>query len=157
MRIMVTGDQGYIGSVLVPILIEKGYDVIGYDNGFFTENAIASSKSEYISVKKDIRDISSSDLDGVNAVIHLAGLSNDPLGEFDPALTVSINYHSTIRMAKLAKECGVSRFVYASSQSMYGVSETEENLDEDTSVKNPITAYATAKMECRAGFASIVE
>lgn len=145
MRIMVTGDQGYIGAVLVPILIDKGYNVTGYDSGFFTENLLHSFDENYKKIKKDIRDINKEDFKDVDAVIHLAGLSNDPLGEFSPKLTKDINYSATISLAKLAKKAGVYRFVYASSQSMYGISNTSEELDEDESNKNPITAYAIAK------------
>jgi nucleoside-diphosphate-sugar epimerase len=145
MKIMVTGDQGYIGAVLVPILMNKGHEVVGYDAGFFTENLLQPLEENYTKIKKDIRDINKNDLESIDAIIHLAGLSNDPLGEFSPKLTEDINYTGTIRLAKLAKECGVTRFVYASSQSMYGISDTSGELDEDDSVKNPITAYAIAK------------
>jgi len=145
MKIMVTGDQGYIGAVLVPVLMDKGYSVVGYDAGFFTENLLHPLDKNYKKIKKDIRDINKDDLEGVDAIIHLAGLSNDPLGEFSPKLTEDINYTGTIRLAELAKESGVSRFVYASSQSMYGISNTSDELDEDDSDKNPITAYAIAK------------
>jgi nucleoside-diphosphate-sugar epimerase len=145
MRIMVTGDQGYIGAVLVPMLMDKGYEVIGYDAGFFTENLLQPVEENYQKIKKDIRDIEKKDLNGVDVIIHLAGLSNDPLGAFLPKLTEDINYTATMRLAELAKESGVSRFVYASSQSMYGISDTSDELDEDDSDKNPITAYAIAK------------
>ena len=145
MKIMVTGDQGYIGAVLVPMLIDKGYEVIGYDAGFFSENLLQPLEENYQKIKKDIRDIEKKDLNGVDVIIHLAGLSNDPLGAFLPKLTEDINYTATMRLAELAKESGVSRFVYASSQSMYGISDTSDELDEDDSDKNPITAYAIAK------------
>lgn len=145
MRLMVTGDQGYIGAVLVPILMGKGYEVIGYDAGYFTENTLQDIEEDYTKIKKDIRDIDKNDLKGIDGIIHLAGLSNDPLGDFSPLLTEDINFSGTMRLAELARECGVSRFVYASSQSMYGISESSDELDEDDSVKNPITAYAIAK------------
>jgi len=147
MKIMVTGDQGYIGAVLVPTLISKGYDVIGYDSGFFSENLLEEVNEDYPKITKDIRDIEIEDLRDVEGVIHLAGLSNDPLGEFSPKLTEDINHSGTIRFAKLAKQAGVSRFVYASSQSMYGISDTSNELDEDDSEKNPVTAYAIAKWD----------
>ena len=145
MKLMVTGDQGYIGAVLVPILIGKNYEVIGYDAGYFTENTLTGCEENYVKIKKDIRDIDEVDLNGIDGIIHLAGLSNDPLGDFSPMLTEDINFKATMRLAELAKKCGVSRFVYASSQSMYGISDTKDELDEDNSVKNPITAYAIAK------------
>lgn len=145
MKLMVTGDQGYIGTVLVPLLRSKGYEVTGYDSGYFTENKLQKFEENYVTIKKDIRDIDKNDLKGIDGIIHLAGLSNDPLGAFSPLLTEDINLNGTMRLAELAKECGVSRFVYASSQSMYGISDSSDELDEDESVKNPITAYAIAK------------
>jgi len=147
MKIMVTGDRGYIGSILVPMLRKKEYSVVGYDSGYFAENLLENYDEDYIKITKDIRDISSKDLEGIDGIIHLAGLSNDPLGEFSPQLTQDINYHATIRLAELAREAGVSRFVYASSQSMYGVSNTGNELDEDDSKKNPVTSYAIAKWD----------
>lgn len=142
---MVTGDRGYIGSVLVPILRDKGYDVVGYDAGYFKENLLEKYNQNYPKITKDIRDLNEKDLKDVEAIIHLAGLSNDPLGEFSPKLTEDINYEATFVLAKLAKVVGVSRLVYASSQSMYGVSDTTNELDEDDSKKSPVTAYAIAK------------
>ena len=145
MKVMVTGERGYIGSVLVPILKEKGYEVVGYDSGYFSENLLEQFDEDYLKITKDIRDITREDLEGIDAIIHLAGLSNDPLGEFSPELTEDINCHGTTRLAEMAKDVGVSRFVYASSQSMYGISDTSNELDEDDSEKNPVTAYAIAK------------
>jgi len=142
---MVTGDRGYIGSVLVPILKEKNYEVVGYDAGYFKDNILEQFDENYLKITKDIRDINKEDLKGVDAIIHLAGLSNDPLGEFSPKLTEDINYSGTMALALMARDIGVSRFVYASSQSMYGISDTSNELDEDDSEKNPVTAYAIAK------------
>jgi nucleoside-diphosphate-sugar epimerase len=145
MKVMVTGHQGYVGSVLVPMLLEKNYDVVGYDSGYFSENLIGNFNEDYQSIIKDIRDVGLDDLKGVDSIIHLAGLSNDPLGEFSPELTFDINFRGTMRLVELARKAGVFRFVYASSQSMYGISDTTEELDEDDSKKNPVTAYAIAK------------
>ena len=145
MKIMVTGDRGYIGTVLVPILKGKGHEVVGYDSGYFAENLLEEFDDDYAKITKDIRDVSVDDLRNIDGIIHLAGLSNDPLGEFFPQLTENINYKGTIRLAELARDAGVSRFVYASSQSMYGISDTNNELDEDDSEKNPVTAYALAK------------
>ena len=145
MNILVTGDRGYIGSVLVPMLLEKGYKVVGYDSGFFSDNLVENYDAVYRQITKDLRDIKITDFDGIDGIIHLAGLSNDPLGEFSPKLTEDINHLGTIHLAKMAKEAGVSRFVYASSQSMYGVSTSSNELDEDDSEKNPVTSYAIAK------------
>ena len=147
MNILVTGNNGYIGSVLTEILLDKGYDVTGYDSNYY-EGVISDTISSRISqINKDIRDVSKEDLENIDAIIHLAALSNDPLGEFNPELTFDINYGSTIKLAKLAKELEIERFVYSSSQSMYGISETDEELDEDNSIKNPLTAYAKAKWD----------
>ena len=145
MKVMVTGDQGYVGGVLVPMLIKKNYDVVGYDSGYFAENLLEELNDDYPCLRKDIRDVEPNDLKGVDAIIHLAGLSNDPLGEFSPNLTFDINFNGTLRLAKVAESVGVRRFVYASSQSMYGISDTNKELDEDDSDKNPVTAYAIAK------------
>ena len=145
MKIMVTGDRGYIGTVLVSMLQEKNYDVVGFDSGYYAKNLLEKVEDNYPKIIKDIRDFSISDLKDVDSIIHLAGLSNDPLGEFSPKLTEAINYNATLNLAKIAKKAGVSRFVYASSQSMYGVSTSDDELDEDSSEKNPVTAYAIAK------------
>ena len=145
MKILVTGNKGYIGSVLTPMLIEKGYEVIGYDSGYFEDCLLLPFDENHSYIRKDIRDITKEDMEGVDSIIHLAGLSNDPLGDFSPKLTEDINYFGTMRLAEMAKEAGISRFVYASSQSMYGVSDTSSELDEDDSEKNPVTAYAIAK------------
>ena len=145
MNILVTGDKGYIGSVLTKKLLEKGYNIKGIDIGFFEDCNLAKIENDYYNIKKDIRDISYEDLKEVDAIIHLAALSNDPLGEFEPMLTEDINYKATVRLAGMAKDLGVKRFIYASSQSMYGISSYTEELDEDNSKKNPITAYAKTK------------
>ncbi len=146
--IMVTGNLGYIGSVMVPFLIERGYDVVGYDIGYYEDCYLKEAPQKLIKqIKKDIRDCEISDFDGVDYVIHLAGLSNDPLGAFDEALTYAINYEGSMKMARCAKEAGVKRFAYASSQSVYGISDTSKAADEE-SEKNPITAYAKTKWKC---------
>ena len=145
MKILVTGNKGYIGSVLTPMLIEKGYEVKGYDSGYFEHCLLLPFDGNHSYIRKDIRDSTKEDMEGVDSIIHLAGLSNDPLGDFSPKLTEDINYFGTMRLAEMAKEAGISRFVYASSQSMYGVSDTSSELDEDDSEKNPVTAYAIAK------------
>lgn len=145
--VLVTGDKGYIGSVLTGMLAERGYAVVGLDVGYYDECLIDAAPPAYRSIQRDIRDVTAEDLQGVDAVIHLAGLSNDPLGELAPLLTEQINFEGTLRLAGLAREAGVRRFVYASSQSMYGVSNTSHELDEDDSDKNPLTAYARTKWE----------
>ena len=147
MHILVTGNNGYIGTVLSKVLVQKGYIVTGLDINYFLSCSLEPDQIDFRQIVKDIRDIESIDLDGIDAIIHLAGLSNDPLGDFDPRLTKEINFKGTLKLAHLAKASGVSRFVYASSQSMYGISDTEIELDEDNSKKNPVTAYARTKWE----------
>jgi nucleoside-diphosphate-sugar epimerase len=147
MHILVTGNLGYIGSVLVPLLKSQGHQVVGLDCGYFAECLLSPVDQIFKQIIKDIRDVEKSDLDGIDAVIHLAGLSNDPLGELAPGLTEEINLGGTMKLALLSKQVGVKRFIYSSSQSMYGVSETDEELDEDLSDKNPVTAYAKTKWD----------
>ena len=147
MNILVTGNLGYIGSVLTPILSEMGHKVTGLDIGFFQDCLIDISIENFRQITKDLRDVQEQDLEGIDAVIHLAGLSNDPLGELMPGLTEEINLHGTMRLAQIAKKVGVSRFIYASSQSMYGIADLGDELDEDKSHKNPVTAYAKTKWE----------
>lgn len=146
--VLVTGNKGYIGSVMVPLLYNKGYNVIGYDVGYYEECDLIDNRQPLIKqIKKDLRDIDVEDLVGVDYIIHLAGLSNDPLGEFDEELTYEINYKSTMKLARLARDVGVKRFVYTSSQSVYGISDVSKEVDEE-GVKNPITAYAKTKWLC---------
>lgn len=147
MNILVTGNRGYVGSILTKLLIEKGYNVTGLDANFYKECNFDEEELGIKQIDKDIRNISKDDLKNIDAVIHLAALSNDPLGEFDPDLTYDINYRSTVKLAKYAKEQGADRFVYSSSQSMYGISKIADELDEDDSEKNPLTAYAKTKWD----------
>ena len=146
MTVLVTGNLGYIGSVLVPSLAARGYRVIGYDTGYYKGCELEKiSQPVARQITKDIRNIENSDLSGVDAVVHLAALSNDPLGELEPGLTEEINFQATVRFARMSRDAGVKRFVYASSQSMYGIANTDEELEEDSSQKNPVTAYARTK------------
>ncbi len=149
MKILVTGNNGYIGTVLTKELLKKSYDVVGLDTDYFYDCNLDKKKDEQKikHIKKDIRNIDINDLEGVDAVIHLAGLANDPLGDFDPKLTEEINYQSTVKLAEISKIKKVKRFIYASSQSMYGVSDTNDELEEESSKKNPVTAYAKTKWE----------
>jgi len=120
MRVLVTGDKGYIGSVMVPILLEHGHSVCGFDADWFEESAFAPLGTSIPSKRKDLRDIQREELEGFDAVIHLAGLSNDPLGDLNPSLTMEINHVASVRLARLAKEAGVQRFLFSSSCSIYG-------------------------------------
>ncbi|MBT5087209.1 MAG: NAD(P)-dependent oxidoreductase [Deltaproteobacteria bacterium] len=155
MKILVTGNKGYIGSVLAPMLIKKGYDVLGYDIGYFENCLLHPFEENYTHIRKDIRDIEKEDVEGVYAVIHLAGLSNDPLGELAPGLTEEINFQGTLKLAEYAKCAGVKRFIYSSSQSMYGISKKGSELDEDNSEKNALTAYAKTKWKAECALMKI--
>ena len=151
MNLLVTGNQGYIGSVLTSMLINKGYVVTGLDTDFYFDNILEPTRQVQRQIKKDIRDVEESDLNGIDGILHLSALCNDPLGELNPSLTDDINLHATLSLAKLAKRKGIPRLVFVSSQSMYGVSNTDEELDEDNSEKNPVTAYARTKWEAEIG------
>jgi nucleoside-diphosphate-sugar epimerase len=151
MKIVVTGNLGYIGTVLVPRLISLNHEVVGYDVGYFEDCLLSPITNNFKQIKKDLREITLGDLEGVDVVIHLAGLSNDPLGELQPGLTEEVNLIAALRLASLAKNVGVKRFIYASSQSMYGVADSDYELDEDLSQKRPVTAYAKTKWEAELG------
>lgn len=158
MRVLVTGNQGYIGTVLTDILINQGYSVVGIDTNYYHAISPFPKTSKRIKqIKKDIRLISKEDLKEIDAIIHLAALSNDPIGELEPKLTNAINYQATINLAKLAKENKVKRFIYASSQSMYGISETDSELEEDKSRKKPLTAYARTKWKAEGALKKLAD
>ncbi|MBD0261514.1 MAG: SDR family oxidoreductase [Tolypothrix sp. Co-bin9] len=144
MKILVTGTEGYLGSLLPPLLIERGHEVIGVDTGFYKVGWLYNGTEVTAkTLNKDIRNISAEDLQGVEAIVHMAELSNDPTGQLSPTITYDINHKGSVRLAKLAKEAGVRRFVYMSSCSVYGVA-TEGDVTEESSV-NPQTAYAECK------------
>jgi nucleoside-diphosphate-sugar epimerase len=145
--VLLTGDRGYIGSVMGPYLRARGYSVVGLDAGYFEECLLYPDEKLTHRITADLRDVGPETFEGVTAVIHLAGLSNDPLGDFNERLTEEINRDGAIRLAAMAKKCGVKRFVYGSSQSMYGIASTSAELDEDDSEKHPLTAYARTKWE----------
>lgn len=145
-NILITGNLGYIGSVLSGELIKKKFNVVGFDVGYFKQCLVEKvNKYKFNQIFKDIRNINKKDLNNIDAIVHLAALSNDPLGDFNSKLTRDINYLATIRLAKLAKSVGVKRFIYLSSQSMYGVSKKKEPIKENAPKKTAITAYAKYK------------
>lgn len=148
MRVLVTGSEGYIGARLVPILMSRGLDVVGFDTGFYRDGWLYSDNKAMPvtapSIAKDLRQISDDDLRGFDAVVHLAELSNDPLGQNNPATTHQINHKASVALAEKARRQGITRFVYTSSCSVYGAG-TGDFLDE-TSPTNPQTAYAECKL-----------
>ena len=145
LRVLVTGADGFIGSVLTPLLVERGFDVVGLDTGFYRAGLLYhDGKDRPATLTRDVRSLSVRDLEGFDAVVHLAELSNDPLCQHDPKKTYEINHLGSVALARAAKEAGVSRFVYASSCSIYGAAADGTRTEE--SEPNPQTAYADCKM-----------
>mgnify|MGYP001566162025 CR=1 FL=1 len=145
MKILITGADGYIGSVLASKMIEEGYDVVGLDTGFYKSGQLYNGFGKQLEIlRKDTRDVTEDDLRGFDAVIHLAELSNDPLSEINPDLTYSINYHGSVSLAEKCRKAGVKRFIYSSSCSVYGVA--KDDLVTEESPVNPQTAYAKCKI-----------
>ena len=156
MRVLVTGSQGYIGSVLAPELQTAGYDVTGLDTCFYEGCDFGADLASIPTVRRDVRDVTQSDFSGFDAVVHLAALSNDPIGDLNEQWTYDINLDATLRVARAAKDAGVRRFVFASSCSMYGASGTDDLLDEDAPLR-PLTAYAESKVRAEEGLAGLVD
>lgn len=146
MKVLLTGHNGYIGTIMAPMLLEAGHDVIGLDTDLYQGSTFGEENAtrEIPSMNKDIRDVDLSDLKGCDAIIHLAGLSNDPLGDLNPDLTYEINHLSSVRLAELAKRAGISRFIFASSCSNYGAA-GDSILKEDAQF-NPVTPYGMSKV-----------
>ena len=144
MRVLVTGHNGYIGSVMTPMLVSAGHAVTGLDTYFFETCTFGAATAPVPSLRKDIRDVTASDLAGFDAVVHLAALSNDPLSNLNADCTYSINHRASVRLAKAARDAGVSRFLFASSCSLYGLA-GDDLLREDAPF-NPITPYGESKV-----------
>ena len=144
MKVLVTGTEGYLGSLLAPMLMRAGHEVTGVDTGFYKAGWLFNGADVTPkTLVKDLRRLSPEDLAGFNAVVHMAELSNDPTGALSPDITYQINHQGSVRLARLAEEAGVERFVYMSSCSVYGVAE-EDLVDEGSPVR-PQTAYAECK------------
>ncbi len=144
MKVLVTGHNGYIGTVLVPMLLSHQHEVVGLDSDLFERCTFGTEIPKIPEIRKDIRDVEAQDVEGFDVILHLAGLSNDPLGNLNPDLTYEINYRASVRLAKLAKEVGVPRFVFSSSCSNYGAG--GEALLNESSAFNPVTPYGESKV-----------
>jgi nucleoside-diphosphate-sugar epimerase len=155
MKLLVTGSHGYIGSVLVPMLLEKGHDVTGLDSDLYENCTFTGSAPEIPLIKKDVRDIKKVDIEGYDSIIHLAGLSNDPLGDYQPELTEAINETASIDIALLAKEAGVKRFLFASSCSNYGAA--GDNFLTEEAIFNPVTPYGISKVRVEAALSKMAD
>ena len=147
MRILITGHKGYIGSVMTPYLRAEGHEVVGLDTEFFGECLFGPDGDSTPGIRKDVRDVTVDDLRGFDAVVHLAALANDPLGDLNPRWTFEINHEATVGLARMAKAAGVSRFVFSSSCSMYGDGWKDELLTEEAPMR-PLTPYAVSKALC---------
>ena len=145
MRVLVTGSDGYIGSVMVPLLRGAGHDVLTLDSCLFGDCWFGPTNEPAVDLRVDIRDVDVSMLEGFDAIVHLAAISNDPLGDLDPTLTDEVNHLASIRLARMAKRAGVSRFLFSSSCSLYGAAPTDGYLTESAAF-NPVTAYGTSKV-----------
>ena len=144
MRIFVTGTNGYLGSLLAPELVRRGHEVIGLDTGYYKDRMLyRDGETTPLTLAKDLRQVEAGDLKGVDAIVHMAELSNDPAGQLAPHITYEINHKGSVRLAEMAKRAGIRRFVYMSSCSVYGVAD-KDFVDEESSV-NPQTAYAECK------------
>jgi len=144
MKVLVTGHNGYIGSVMAPMLHAAGHAVTGLDSYYYEDCTFGEASPDFPALRKDVRDVEVADLEGFDAVVHLAALSNDPLGNLDGELTDQINHRASVRLAKLAKKAGVGRFLFSSSCSLYGVA-GDAILTEEASF-NPVTAYGWSKV-----------
>jgi nucleoside-diphosphate-sugar epimerase len=152
-RVLVTGHHGYIGSILTGLLGASGYEVIGLDNYMFEDCTFGEDVPDVLALRKDVRDVSRDDLEGIYAICHLAGISNDPVGDLRPDVTYEINHQASVRLGRLAAEAGVERFVFSSSCSIYG-SSPGGWVDEESEI-NPVTPYGWSKIQVEADMAAL--
>lgn len=154
-RILVTGSAGYIGTVMTPMLMAAGHEVVGMDTDYYRRCDFVAAPPTLRTLVKDVREVQPADLAGFDAVVHLAALSNDPLGDLNPDLTYDINYRGSVRLAEAAKQAGVKRYLFASSCSLYGAG-GEDMLTEESEF-NPVTAYGHSKVMSEQAIAKLAD
>lgn len=155
MRVLITGNLGYLGTVMTEVLTAEGHSITGLDSGYFADCVMGSAPDDPVTIAKDLRDVTAEDLVGIEAVIHLAALSNDPLGHLEPQITHDINHHASVRLARAAKEAGVKRYLYASTCSVYGAA--GDGLVTEDAALNPLTPYAESKVRVEADVAALAD
>lgn len=155
MKVLLTGHQGYLGTVMAPVLAAAGHEVVGLDTGWFAGNVLGPMPTDPPTLTRDLREVSAADLEGFDAVIHLAALSNDPLGALAPEITYDINHHASSRLARLAKQAGVGRFLYSSTCSVYGASGS--GLVAEDAELAPFTPYAVSKVRVEADLLELAD